>query len=145
MDDIIIYTDGSCLYNPGNGGWAAIIIKNGKEKVISGNEKFTTNNRMELMAVIKALEEIKKPSEMALYTDSSYVINAFELGWLVKWQNNNWKNSDKKPVSNKDLWLKLLELTDFHKVQFRKVKAHDSNLYNNRCDLLAKTEAARLN
>ena len=138
---IKIYTDGSCLNNPGNGGWAAIINFNGEVKKISGSEKDTTNNKMELMAPIKALQEIEKNQQIEIYTDSQYV----RLGitdWIHKWITNNWQTSKKEPVKNKDLWIELYELTKSFEVKWIWVKAHAGNVLNEEVDLLAKQAAA---
>ena len=140
MKTIDIYTDGACSYNPGPGGWAAVLLYKEKQKEISGFEELTTNNRMEIMAVIKGLEMLKAPCNVNLYTDSAYVSNAFLQGWIDNWQKNNWRGSDKKEVKNKELWLRLLELTKIHKVQFIKVKGHADNKFNNLCDRLATGE-----
>ena len=140
---IKIYTDGSCLKNPGNGGWAAIINDDGDIKKVSGNAKNTTNNRMELMATIKALEEMNSNEEIEIYTDSQYV----KLGitdWIHKWIKNNWQTSKKEPVKNKELWIELYELTKFYEIKWIWVKAHAGNILNEEVDLLAK-QAAELN
>ena len=140
---IKIYTDGSCLNNPGNGGWAAIINDNGIIKKISGSVKDTTNNKMELMAPIMALQEIDKNNEIEIYTDSQYV----RLGiteWIHKWIKNNWQTSKKEPVKNKELWMQLYELTKSYKIKWIWVKAHAGNALNEEVDLLAK-KAAELN
>ena len=138
---IKIYTDGSCLNNPGNGGWAAIINVNGEVKKISGSVKDTTNNKMELMAPIKALQEVEKNQQIEIYTDSQYV----RLGitdWIHKWITNNWQTSKKEPVKNKDLWIELYELTKSFEVKWIWVKAHTGNVLNEEADLLAKQAAA---
>ena len=138
---IKIYTDGSCLKNPGNGGWAAIININDKIKKISGSVKDTTNNKMELMAPIKALQEIEKNQQIEIYTDSQYV----RLGitdWIHKWITNNWQTSKKEPVKNKILWIELYELTKSFEVKWIWVKAHAGNVLNEEVDLLAKQAAA---
>lgn len=140
MKTIDIYTDGACSYNPGPGGWGVVLLYNGKQKNVSGFEELTTNNRMEITAVIKGLELLKEPCKVNLYTDSAYVSNAFLLGWIENWQKNNWRGSDKKEVKNKDLWLNLLELTTKHSVTFIKVKGHADNEFNNLCDKLATGE-----
>lgn len=140
MKKIIIYTDGACSYNPGPGGWGAVLIYGEKQKQLSGFEENTTNNRMEIMAVIKALESLKQPCEVDLYTDSAYVSNAFLQDWVSNWVKNNWRGSDKKQVKNKELWQKLLSLTEIHKVTFHKVKGHADNEFNNLCDKLATGE-----
>ena len=137
---ITIYTDGSCLNNPGNGGWAAIININNDVKKISGSVKDTTNNKMELMAPIKALQEIKEKQPIEIYTDSQYV----RLGitdWVHKWMKNNWQTSKKEPVKNKELWIQLYELTNSFDIKWIWVKAHAGNLLNEEVDLLAKKAA----
>ena len=137
---ITIYTDGSCLNNPGNGGWAAIINVNDEIKKISGSVKDTTNNKMELMAPIKALQEIKEKQPIEIYTDSQYV----RLGitdWVHKWIKNNWQTSKKEPVKNKELWVQLYELTGSFDVKWIWVKAHAGNILNEEVDLLAKQAA----
>ncbi len=144
MKKLDIYTDGACSGNPGPGGYGAVLIYNGIEKKISGGDKNTTNNRMELMAVIEALKTLKENCEVNLYTDSAYVCNAITQKWIENWQLNNWKNSQKKPVLNKDLWLELLELLSYHKVTFIKVKGHADNKYNNICDEIARNEISKL-
>ena len=140
---IKIYTDGSCLNNPGNGGWAAIININNEIKKISGSVKDTTNNKMELMAPIKALQEIKEQQPIEIYTDSQYV----KLGitnWVYKWIKNNWLTSKKELVKNKELWIQLYELNQSHEIKWIWVKAHAGNALNEEVDLLAK-QAAELN
>ena len=137
---ITIYTDGSCLTNPGNGGWAAIINENNKKQIISGNEKNTTNNRMELLAPINALRKIKPGSKIKIYTDSQYVKNGI-TEWINKWLSNDWKTSKKEDVKNKDLWIELYNLTRFLDIQWIWVKAHDGNPLNEEVDLLAKRAA----
>ena len=140
---ITIYTDGSCLNNPGNGGWAAIININDDVKKISGSVKDTTNNKMELMAPIKALQEIKEKQPIEIYTDSQYV----RLGitdWVHKWIKNNWQTSKKEPVKNKELWIQLYDLNKSHEIKWIWVKAHSGNIINEEVDLLAK-QAAELN
>ena len=137
---ITIYTDGSCLTNPGNGGWAAIINENNQIKKISGNEKNTTNNRMELLAPIKALQGIKTGSKIKVYTDSQYVKNGI-TEWITIWLSNNWKTSKKEDVKNKDLWIELYNLTKSFNIEWIWVKAHDGNSLNEEVDLLAKRAA----
>lgn len=137
MKTIEIYTDGACSGNPGPGGWGAILRYNGREKEISGGEAQTTNNRMELTAVIAALECLKEPCIVELYSDSKYVIDALSKGWAVSWQKKGWVKSDKKPALNADLWERLLALTQEHEVRCHWVKGHADNSYNNRCDALA--------
>ncbi|MBR2871035.1 MAG: ribonuclease HI [Clostridia bacterium] len=144
MKKVEIYTDGACSGNPGKGGFASILIYKGVEKIISGSELSTTNNRMELIAVINALKALKEPCEVDLYSDSAYVINAINENWLNDWKNNNWKNSNKKTVKNIELWQDLDELINIHKVNFIKVKGHSDNEYNNRCDKIAVNEYLKL-
>lgn len=142
--NVTIYTDGACSGNPGNGGWGAILMCDGHKKEISNGEKDTTNNRMELTAIIQALKQLKKPCKVNLYSDSAYVVNAFLNDWITSWRNNNWKGSDKKQVKNLDLWLELDELCKIHEVTFIKVKGHADNEFNNRCDTLATTAINRI-
>ena len=131
MKKVTVYTDGACSVNPGIGGWAAVLIYKNVKKEISGGELETTNNRMEITAAIKALEALREPCEVELYTDSS-------------WLRNDWKKSDKKPVENKDLWERMLKLTRTHKVTWHHVKGHADNELNNRCDQLARSEIKKL-
>lgn len=144
MKNVAIYTDGACSGNPGPGGWGAILIYNGYEKEISGSEPNTTNNRMELMAAIRAIEALKEPCTIALYTDSAYLCHAFTERWLEKWVWNGWRTQNKKPVENKDLWERLLFSIRNHTVTWHKVKGHSDNAYNNRCDKLATSEVKKL-
>lgn len=137
MKKVILYTDGACSGNPGPGGYAAILIYNNVEKEVVGGEKNTTNNKMEMMAVIKGLEMLKEPCEVEVYSDSAYVVNSIEKGWIYSWKKNGWKKADKKPVKNIDLWERLLKQLDTHKVTFLKVKGHADDELNNRCDRLA--------
>ena len=139
MKNVLIYTDGACSGNPGAGGWGAVLIYNDFKKEISGGEKNTTNNRMELLAAIRALELLKVKCNVKLYSDSAYLVNAFNEGWIENWVKNNWKTASKKPVLNVELWQKLIELTTTHLVTFIKVKGHADNELNNRCDELART------
>ena len=141
---VTLYTDGACSNNPGIGGYCSILQYNGKEKVISGGEEETTNNRMELMGVLKGLQAIKKGSKVEVYSDSAYVINAFELGWIDSWQKNNWKTSGKTPVLNMDLWKALLDETSRLQVKWCKVKGHADNELNNRCDEIARAEVQKI-
>lgn len=143
MKLVTIYTDGACSGNPGPGGWGAILMYGAHRKEISGGERNTTNNRMELMAAIRALEALNETCEVELYSDSAYLVNAYQKGWIVSWVKNNWKKADKKPVENDDLWKRLLQLTMMHTVRFHKVKGHASNPENNRCDQLATGEAKK--
>lgn len=140
INEVTIYTDGACSGNPGPGGWASILMAGGARKELSGGENDTTNNRMELMAVIEGLRALKRPCKVDIYSDSAYVVNAFEQNWIGKWMRNGWKNSAKAEVANSDLWKELIELTSMHKVTFHKVKGHADNEYNNRCDELAVAE-----
>ncbi len=140
MKTVTIYTDGACSGNPGPGGWGALLSWNGREKELSGGEAQTTNNRMELTAVISALEALKEPCIVELYSDSKYVIDALEKGWALSWRKKNWIKSDKKPALNPDLWEKLLNLTEIHTMRYHWVKGHADNEYNNRCDALAVAE-----
>lgn len=144
MDKVIIYTDGACSGNPGPGGWGSILMAGTNQKEISGGKKNTTNNIMELTAVIEALKLLKRPCEVDLYSDSAYVVNAFLQDWISGWIKNNWINSSKEEVKNKELWQELVELTKTHKVTFHKVKGHSDNQYNNRCDELARSAIKNL-
>ncbi|MDO5732694.1 MAG: ribonuclease HI [Eubacteriales bacterium] len=138
-----IYTDGSCLGNPGCGGWAAILVYNGHEKVLSGAESMTTNNRMELQAVIEGLAAVKRPVPIRVFSDSAYVISAFNQHWIDAWKRKQWKNSLNKPVANQDLWQRLDTLVSSLDVSFHKVKGHSGHAYNERCDQLAVEESKR--
>ena len=140
---ITIYTDGSCSGNPGPGGWAAILEYNDAKKEFSGGEYSTTNNRMELTAVIKALSFLKEPCEVTLFSDSRYVIDSIQKGWVFSWQKKDWKKADNKPALNVDLWIELLSLLEIHRVNFNWVKGHESNPFNNRCDELAVAESQK--
>lgn len=143
MKEVEIFTDGACKGNPGPGGWGAVLRYNGTEKEISGGEAQTTNNKMELSAVIKALELLKEPCSVTLYSDSQYVCNALKLGWAKKWQQNNWMRNKKEPALNPELWEQLLKLCDVHQVQVVWVKGHAGHPENERCDRLAVTEAEK--
>ena len=138
MKEVTIYTDGACSGNPGPGGWGAILIYGENKKEISGGANETTNNIMEMTAVIEALKLLKSPCEVKLYSDSAYVVDAFNKKWVDSWQKNGWKNSKKEEVKNKELWETLIELTKVHEVTFIKVKGHSNDELNNRCDELAK-------
>jgi len=140
MEKVVIYTDGACSGNPGPGGWGAILMYKGVKKEISGGNKQTTNNIMELTAVIEGLKMLKFPCEVDLYSDSAYVVNAFEQKWIDNWLKKNWKTASGDGVKNKELWQELYALTQTHKVNFIKVKGHSDNEYNNRCDELARGE-----
>ena len=135
---VTIYTDGACSGNPGKGGWGALLMYGGSRKEISGYDPATTNNRMELMAAIRGLEALKEPCRVDLYSDSAYLVNAMNEGWLKRWVKNGWKTASKKPVENIDLWQEILKLTTLHRVSFHKVKGHSDNPHNNRCDELAR-------
>lgn len=143
MKKITIYTDGACSGNPGPGGWGALLYYQGHRKELSGGEPHTTNNRMELMAAIAALEALKEPCQADIYTDSAYLYRAFQDAWLKSWQKNNWKTSTKKDVENQDLWKRLLAQTSVHQVVWHKVKGHSDNADNNRCDALARAAIAK--
>ena len=136
MKKVTIYTDGACSGNPGPGGWGAILMYGDAKKELSGGEAVTTNNRMELFSVISALEALREPCEVELYTDSQYVANAINLGWLNSWKSKGWRRKSGE-VKNLDLWQRLLLSLDKHKVRFLWVKGHADNEYNNRCDELA--------
>ena len=141
---VTIYTDGACSGNPGPGGWGVILMHEQNKKELSGGETDTTNNRMELLAVIRGLKTLTKPCNVELYSDSAYIINAFNQNWIENWQKNDWKTSSKSPVKNKDLWLELLSLLKVHNVKFIKVKGHSDNQFNNRCDELARNEIVKI-
>ncbi|MBQ8908856.1 MAG: ribonuclease HI [Clostridia bacterium] len=141
--NVVLYTDGACSGNPGMGGWGAILMCGGREKVISGGEKETTNNRMELTAVIKGLEKIKGSQHVDVYSDSAYVVNAFLQDWISSWRAKGWKTT-KGDVQNLDLWQQLIALCDKHNVVWHKVKGHADNEYNNRCDALAVGEIEKM-
>ena len=143
MKNVTIYTDGSCSGNPGPGGWGAILIYGKTEKELSGGEISTTNNRMELFSVITALEALREPCEVEVYTDSQYVSNAINLGWLESWQQKGWKRKGGE-VKNLDLWIRLVPLIETHKVTFQWVKGHSDNEHNNRCDELAVAESKKI-
>lgn len=144
MKKVILYTDGACSGNPGVGGWAAILMYNGHEKELVGYNKDTTNNRMEMFAIIQGLAALKESCEVEIYSDSAYVCNAFLEGWVDEWAKNNWKTAGKSPVKNDDLWKLLLIEIKKHNVSFHKVKGHADNEYNNRCDKLATDEIKRV-
>ncbi len=139
MKKVQIYTDGACTGNPGKGGYGAVLIYNGAQKEISRGFRKTTNNRMELMAAIEALKLLKEPCEVDLYSDSRYLTDAINQGWLVNWQKNGWRKSDKKSVLNIDLWKKIIELAEIHNINFIWVKGHAGNEFNEICDRLAVT------
>ena len=139
---IKIYTDGSCIGNPGAGGWAAIILDGKNEKIISGSKNNTTNNQMELFAAIKALSNFNKKKSFKIFTDSNYVKDGITK-WIKNWKKNNWKTSTKKPVKNQELWKKLDKLVKFHDVKWEWIKGHSTNIYNNLADELAKKAAEK--
>ena len=144
MKAVSIYSDGACSGNPGPGGWGAVLIYKSHRKEISGADAQTTNNRMELTAVIKALECLKEKCKIELFTDSKYVCDSIIKGWAESWRNNNWKKSDKKPAINADLWEILLNLISKHDITFNWVKGHAGNIENERCDELATSEIKKL-
>ena len=144
MKEIELYTDGACSGNPGAGGYGAILIYRGVEREISGGEPSTTNNRMEIFAVIAGLRCLKERCKVNIYSDSAYTVNAFNQRWIFNWMKNGWKKADGKPVLNAELWRQLYELTQQHEVKFIKVKGHADNEYNNRCDALARAAIKKL-
>ena len=139
---IKIYTDGSCIGNPGAGGWAAVILDGKNEKIISGNKNNTTNNQMELLAAIKGLSNFNKKKSFKIFTDSNYVKDGITK-WIKNWEKNNWKTSNKKPVKNQELWKKLDKLVKFHNVKWEWIKGHSTNIYNNLADELARKAAEK--
>lgn len=143
MKAVTLYTDGACSGNPGPGGWGAVLLYGEHKKEISGGEAQTTNNRMELTAVIEALKLLKEPCVVDLYSDSKYVIDALEKGWAKGWKKRGWVKSDKKPALNPDLWEVLLELAQVHQLRYHWVKGHASNPLNNRCDEMAVAESRK--
>lgn len=143
MKTVELYTDGACSGNPGKGGYGGILIYGTHKKEYSGYSPDTTNNKMEITAVIEGLKLLKEPVDLHIYSDSAYVVNAFELGWLTAWEQNGWRTSSKKPVQNLDLWQELLSLLSPHTVTWHKVKGHADNELNNRCDTLATGEIAK--
>lgn len=140
MEEITLYTDGACSGNPGPGGWGSILILGENRKEISGGSQDTTNNIMELTAVIEGLKMLKRPCKVQVYSDSAYVVNGFNQKWIYGWMKKNWKNASGEPVKNKELWQELYNLTQIHEVTFNKVKGHADNELNNRCDELARME-----
>ncbi len=137
LKNVTVYTDGACSGNPGPGGWAALLMYGKKERVLTGYEPLTTNNRMELAAVVESLRVLKEACRVAVHTDSSYVANAFNEKWIEGWIRRGWKTADKKPVKNQDLWEALIQQVDRHQVTFVKVKGHSTDEFNNRVDRLA--------
>ncbi len=144
MKKITIYTDGACRGNPGKGGWGVVLMYNGNIKELSGGEADTTNNKMELTAAIEGLKALKEPCEVELYSDSKYLTDAINKGWVYSWKSKGWKKSDGKPALNVDLWEQLLELMEIHKVSYIWVKGHNGTPYNERCDQLATAFADSL-
>lgn len=145
MKEIELYTDGACSGNPGVGGYGIVLIYGNYIKEYSGYNENTTNNQMEITAVIEGLKKVKEICKINIYTDSAYTMNAFSEGWIDNWIQNNWKNANKKPVKNKELWLELIDLLSKHEVVWHKVKGHADNFYNNRCDELARAAIALCN
>ena len=143
MKEVKIYTDGACSGNPGPGGYCAILEYRGMEKQVSGGEANTTNNRMELLAVISALEALREPCRVTVVSDSKYVVDAVEKGWLVSWRTRGWRRADKKPVLNVELWERLIPLLEKHEVIFEWIKGHAGHPYNERCDAVAVEESRR--
>lgn len=143
MEEITIYTDGACSGNPGPGGWGAILMMGDVRKEISGGSENTTNNIMELSAVIEALKLLKRPCKVTVFSDSAYVVNAFNQKWIYGWIKKNWRTAGGDPVKNKELWQELYSLTKVHDVTFNKVKGHADNEFNNRCDEMAVAESKK--
>lgn len=141
LKEVIMYTDGACLGNPGPGGYGVVLLYGPARKEISGGYRLTTNNRMELMAVIAGLKELKEPCRVIVYADSQYVVNALNKGWVKRWRANGWKRSGNRKVANVDLWEKLLSLCEMHEVTFVWLKGHDGNIHNERSDELSKKAA----
>ncbi len=144
MEEVTIYTDGACSGNPGPGGWGTILMCKNASKEISGGSKNTTNNIMEITAVIEGLKLLKYPCKVTLYSDSAYVVNAFNQGWIYNWVKKNWKTAGNEPVKNKELWQELYNLTKVHEVKFIKVKGHSDNEFNNKCDELARNAIKKI-
>jgi len=143
LKTITIYTDGACIGNPGPGGWGAVLIHGETIRELSGGEPATTNNRMEMLGVIRALEALEQQSKARIHSDSAYVINCFREQWYVRWERNGWKNSKKEPVENRDLWERMIAFVRTHDVEWIKVKGHSGDHWNERCDELARAEAAK--
>jgi ribonuclease HI len=135
--EVILYTDGACSGNPGPGGWGALLLWKGKEREMTGGAPDTTNNRMEMMAVIEGLKALKKPCHVKIHSDSALIVNTFKKGWIKSWLQRGWKKSNKKPVENRDLWEKMLKAMEPHTIEWIKVKGHADNQLNNRVDRLA--------
>lgn len=145
MKEVILYTDGACSGNPGPGGWGAVLIWNGKEKELSGSAPQTTNNRMEMRAVIEGLRALKEPCHIKIHSDSALIINTFQENWIDGWKKRGWKKSNKKPVENQDLWKEMLRVMSPHKVEWIKVKGHSTNVLNNRVDRIAVEASKQYN
>lgn len=145
MKTIILYTDGACSGNPGPGGWAALLMHGDHEKMISGADPNTTNNRMEMMAVIEGLRALQEPCLVRVHSDSAYIINAFLQGWIDNWIRRGWKKADKKPVENQDLWRDMMQAMERHTVEWVKVKGHSDDVLNQRVDEQAVIESKRVN
>lgn len=141
MKKVYIYTDGSCKFNPGPGGWGAILVYGTAERELSGGEEETTNNRMELTAAIMALRALKEPCLVHLCSDSKYVIDGLEQGWAASWRSRGWRRADKSPAQNPDLWEELLNEASRHEIEYEWVKGHAGHPYNERCDAMAQAEA----
>jgi ribonuclease HI len=135
--DVLMYTDGACSGNPGPGGWGVLLEWNGVSKELSGGERDTTNNRMEMMAIIRGLQALKKPCNVTICSDSALIINAFKDKWIDGWIKRGWKKADKKPVENQDLWMEMLDAMEIHSITWKKVKGHSTDERNNRVDVLA--------
>ncbi|HHT27704.1 MAG TPA: ribonuclease HI [Firmicutes bacterium] len=144
LPEVIIYTDGACSGNPGPGGWGAVLQYGKHYKELSGGDRHTTNQRMELQAALEALRALKRPCKVRLHSDSAYLVNAFNQNWLDNWQRNGWRTAAKKPVENRELWQALLDVAKRHQVTWIKVKGHADNQWNNRCDELASAAAAEI-
>lgn len=144
MKSVDIYTDGACSGNPGKGGWCAILLYGGNQKILSGGDPDTTNNRMEVYAAIAGLSALNEKCAVSLYSDSAYLVNAIEQHWLDNWRARGWTTAENKPVKNKELWVKLSELLSYHNVTFIKVKGHADNEFNNLCDKYARAEISKL-
>ncbi|MHB2019406.1 MAG: ribonuclease HI [Candidatus Xenobia bacterium] len=144
MKKVEVYTDGSCLGNPGPGGWAAILVYKGHERELTGGEPLTTNNRMELMGALQGLQALKEPCEVTLYSDSQYMVRAFNEGWIEKWRHNGWKTSGKDAVKNQELWEAVWEAARRHRIRWEYVRGHSGHSYNERCDELARGVATQM-
>ena len=142
--EVEIFTDGACSGNPGPGGWAALLRAGEREREIAGGERLTTNQRMELRAALEGLKALKRPTRVALYSDSAYLVNCFRDGWWKKWEANGWRNAGKKPVANDDLWKELVRLNREHDVEWHKVKGHSGHVENERVDQLARSACEKI-